>query len=201
MLDPAGGAACDCPDGKERFLGSCEILYTQSVCGEGEFLLPENFNLGNKICPDKFSAKLDQNCLAYGERGQHLSAKGTNSFKIEIAFLKGLISNKKSRTICCPEENTNSFLSPELLIKSMINSKPTCVKNPCPPEMWPWASEDNFSKCLEIDESIKTCDVQLIEEENVLVCRFYDIRSVSPRFRRGCPRRKRFIHGRCVRVF
>ena len=57
VLDHGGGAVCGCPEGKEIFLGSCETFYTQSSCGEGRILLPDNFYVGHKICPTFFSCR------------------------------------------------------------------------------------------------------------------------------------------------
>ena len=201
VLDPAGGALCGCPDGKERFLGSCETLYTQSVCGEGEILLPNNFNIGDPICPSKFSCKRSDKCLAYKTRATQCGPKGSNIREKQVAFLKDMVCNKKSRTICCIEENSKTLFTPEKVIESMITPKPICVKNTCSFGKYPWVGTDGVSKCAFHDASVETCSYELIEEDGFITCNMFDVRTVAPIFGRKCNRRKRWINDRCQRVF
>ena len=110
MLDPAGGASCGCADGKEKILGACQTLFTQSVCNEGEVLLPNNFNIGEPICPDNFSCKPIQNCPAYKGRKSEYGLRGSNIRKEQIQFMKDMVCSKASRTICCKKREKPSFV-------------------------------------------------------------------------------------------
>ena len=201
VLDQAGGAVCDCTDGKERVLGKCETLYTQGVCGEGEVLLPQSFNIGHKNCPSKFSCKTSDNCLAYKAANKQAAKNGTNERELQISFLKEMVCNKKAKTICCPEENSKSLFSPANLIQSLVTAKSICTKNPCSSGKWPWVGEDGISKCLHGDDGVENCEYALIEENGRLSCPWNEVRSVAPISGRKCRRRKRFINGRCARIF
>ena len=200
VLDQAGGAVCGCPGGKERFHGSCETLYSQGVCGEGEVLLPKNFDIGRKICPSKFSCKMSDNCPAYKTTRAQAAPRGTNKRKEEVSFVKDMVCNKKARTICCPEENNKSLFSPENLIQSLVTAKPLCTRNPCPDGKRPWVGEDGISKCLFHDDSVENCKFEPIEEAGRITCPLFDLRSVAPIFGRKCKRRRRWINEKCVRT-
>ena len=65
VLDPVAGAVCGCRNGKERFLGKCEALYTQSVCGDGWVLMPENVLLNSLECSSKFTSKEYEDCSSF----------------------------------------------------------------------------------------------------------------------------------------
>ena len=81
-LDPAGGAVCDCKDGKEKFGGSCEVLYSQSVCRQSQVLLPDNFKIvHHNIWPGKFTCKCSSNWSAFKAMKTEVAPKLTNRRK------------------------------------------------------------------------------------------------------------------------
>ena len=146
VLDQAGGAVCGCPGGKERFLGSCETLYSQGVCGEGEVLLPKDFNIGRKICPSKFSCKMSNNCQTFKIMKTELAEQGTTRRNEQLVFLKEIVCNKKTRSVCCPDYNRDSLFTPDNLIQSMRTTQAVCARNPCPHGKWPLVGTDGIGK-------------------------------------------------------
>jgi len=201
VLDPDGGAGCGCPEGQEQFGGSCETLYSSSVCGEGKILLPENFNIGNKICSNKFSSKKINNCPAFQTTKLEIARRGTHTRKLQVSYLKEIVCDKKTKAVCCPDYNKESLFSPENLIQSLVPPKVLCSNNPCPLGKWPWVGQDGVSRCLYRDRSIGDCNGDLVEEDGTLICKRFSLRTVAPIFRRNCGRRRIFINGRCRRIF
>ena len=205
VLDPAGGASCGCADGKEKILGACQTLFTQSVCNEGEVLLPNNFNIGEPICPDNFSCKPIQNCPAYEGRKSEYGLRGSNIRKEQIQFMKDMVCSKASRTICCKKEKVlftpERVFTPENLIEVMSEPKATCVKNPCSPGKYPWVGQDGVAKCLFHEDGVENCNGQLVEERGQLICSQWEIRSLAPIFGQKCNRRRRWVNDRCQRIF
>ena len=186
VLDRNRGAVCGCPDGKEIFLGSCEALYTQSMCGEGWVLLEESFYVGHKICPSLFSCRRIDFCSAFQQTKQEVSPKETNRRTEEVVYLKDLVCNKKSKAICCPDFNKESLFTSNNLIQTMVPPKAVCRRNPCPTGSWPWVGEDGFAKCLFKDVTVEKCKEKLIEEQGRLVCPPISVRSTVRIFKRNC---------------
>ena len=201
VLDPAGGESCGCVDGKEKVLGSCQTLFTQSICKEGEILLPNNFKMGEPICPDNFSCEPIGNCPAYEGREREYGLKGSNTRREQVQLIKDMVCNKASRTICCRKEKRKALFTPENLIEMMTEPKARCVKNPCSPGKYPWVGQDGVAKCLIHKEGAANCDGQLVEERGQLICSHWEIRSIAPIFGQKCNRRTRWVNDRCQRMF
>ena len=201
VLDRDGGAVCGCPYGKEIFLGSCETLYTPSICGEGWVLLPESFYVGHKICPSLFSCRSSGFCPAFQQTKQEVSPRGTNGRRKEVEYVKDLVCNKKSRAICCPDFNKESLFTSDNLIQTMVPPKAVCRRNPCRKGSWPWVGEDGFAKCLSRDVTVEKCKGKLTEDQGRLLCHRISVRSTVRNFKRNCERRRRWINGRCARIF
>eukprot|EP00092_Neocalanus_flemingeri_P023832 GFUD01025857.1.p1 GENE.GFUD01025857.1~~GFUD01025857.1.p1 ORF type:complete len:288 (+),score=49.62 GFUD01025857.1:187-1050(+) len=199
-LNPYGGAYCDCEEGKESFRGKCENKFTQSICNQGEILLPRNF-LKQNYCPQKFSCTPITNCPGYSKAKNDIGQmRGKKSEAVE--FLKSFVCDKKTSSICCPEYDNNSLLSAKTIIRVM-NDNPgvLCVTNPCPREYWPWVGEDGVSKCVQYDENVKTCTGNVLDDNGYLICKKeskFDIKFAS---KSNCGRRRVFKNGRCVRLF
>ena len=201
FLYPAGGAVCGCMDGKEKFVGSCETLYSQSVCRKGQVLLLDKFVIGHHICPGQFSCKTTNDCRAFQAMKPELAPTGTKRRKEQQNFLQDLICDKNTRSVCCPDYDRESLFTPSNLIQSMLPQEHVCAVNPCPAGKWPWVGTDGICKCLYRDDTIDNCQDVIVEENGRLECQIFATRSVVPIFKRNCGRRRRKIHGRCVRLF
>ena len=192
---------CGCPHGQERFGGSCEALFAQGVCGDGQVLLPDNFHNRQKICPSNFSCKRSDNCRGFQKMKAELSPRGSMERKEQVAFLEYMICHKKSRSVCCPEHDRESLFSPATLLASMVTPQAVCVHNPCTGGSWPWVGEDGTAKCLQRGKGVEHCRGELVEEDGRIGCRFWDLKSLAPIFGKNCGRIRRWIYGRCVRIF
>ena len=206
VLDQVVGAVCGCRNGKERFLGKCEALYTQSVCSDGWVLMPENFLLNSLVCSSKFRSKKYENCSSYQVAKKQLAVRGTNKRKHQKEYLKEMICSKKNRTICCPQNDNQSLFSKDNLIQSMVPSKLVCARNPCPHGKWPWVDSNGMPKCVYHCDGIESCNDELIEENGIIVCPMFQpktrrMRSVARIFKQTCGRRRRWKYGRCTRMF
>jgi hypothetical protein len=192
---------CGCPNGQERFGGSCEALYTQSVCGQGQVLLPDNFNIGQKSCPGKFSCQVSNKCRAFQEMKTELAPTGTIRRNEQQTYLKEMICKKKSRSVCCPDYDRDSLFSPDILLASMVPPQAACANNPCLPGKWPWVGKDGSYKCLYRENNVEHCRGNIIEEDGWLICDILDVKSAARIFSQNCGRRRRWKCGRCVRIF
>ena len=101
VLDQAEGAVCGCPPGKEEVAGSCELLFSQSVCKEGQVLMPETQAVGSKTCSAGFSCRQAKDCEAFTVAKSMMGKKGTRRREEQSTFLKEMTCNKKTKSICC----------------------------------------------------------------------------------------------------
>jgi hypothetical protein len=201
VIGQAGGVVCGCPDGMEDVGGSCEKVFTQSVCKEGEVLLPDNFLIGSKICSDGFSCKKGSECSAFQAAKAQLGKKGSRRRKEQYYFLREMVCEKNSRSVCCPDNEEHSLFTAHNLMQSMLPPKAKCVLNPCGQGFWPWVGKDDFSQCLKRDQNAGSCPNDLVEEDGDLVCRLAYVKTIAPIWGQSCGRRRRWSYGRCVRIF
>ena len=199
FLNPEGGVACHCPDGEEDVGGSCEQVFSQGSCQEGEVLMPKSLTVGSGVCSAGFSCKKSGDCPAFS----HIDRKETRSNKVQLGFLKDMVCNKRSRSLCCPENNQDSLFTVQNLVQSMVPRRAQCVKNPCEDGLWPWLHGEGVIKlkCLKAGKEVEKCSSRIIEEDGRLTCEYISIRTVAPRAGKNCGRRKRWMYGKCRRIF
>ena len=201
LLSPTEGVVCGCPDGQEEIEGSCENLFSQSICKRGEVLMPEYLNHGRETCSAGFSCTQSASCTGFTVAKTELSKKGSLRRKEKIRFLKELVCSRDPKSICCPDNNNDSLLTSHNIIQSMMPVVAKCVKNPCGQGLWPWAGPAGGLQCLKRGEDIETCPFPLTEEDGHLVCPIFSLRTVAPKPGRNCGRRRRWSYGRCRRIF
>jgi len=203
-LSPNGGALCDCEEGKERYRGKCEALFTVSICNDEDVLVPEDF-MREKNCPNQFSCKEPDKCPGFIKVKRELGeAKG--EFDTEIKkFLTQLKCKRNSRRICCPDYDQDSLLLPITMIRSLNDSKAVkCMKNPCLVGSFPWRGHGDVSVCKKAESHIVTCKEGIEEDEGgTLTCKTHSeiaLNSLTSQ-KKNCGRRRSWRYGRCVRVF
>jgi hypothetical protein len=202
-LNPDGGAFCDCEEGKERFHGKCATKFAERGCQPGYVLLSKNYQRKN-YCPNKFFCTESKNCPGFSAAKQEIGLKNRNKRNEAITFLKSIVCEKKSKKMCCPENDNNSLLSPNTMIR-ILNDNPgvMCSRNPCPAGKWPWIGEDGVSKCTKSNNSVKTCTGVVKDEDGILVCKRNSlITALSISLgKQNCGRGRVHKYGRCVRLF
>ena len=198
VLDLEGGVRCSCPYGTHRMEGSCHHVFTRAGCRKGTLLLPENFKFGHKVCSHKFSCTASHKCKSYQVTKREIEGKMT---EVESKYLKELVCQKKSKSICCPDSNSESLLSVEVILSSLLPPTASCRRNPCPQGQWPWQIENGPAKCLKKGEGVENCRGSLVEESGWILCSIFDAINVLEDSKKNCGRRRRWKYGRCVRVF
>ena len=194
VLSLQGGVVCVCSR------AHCNTLYTRGQCGQGQVLLPSNYQLHRQECPQSFSCKRSRSCRGFKMTRAELAPRETEERQEQIDYLETMVCHKKSRSVCCPDYDKESLLSQATLLASMISPGPRCTDNPCPGDTWPWRGEDGVAVCLP-HEGAGECHGELVERDGRLVCPIFTVKSVAPVFRRNCGRRRRWLRGRCVRIF
>ena len=199
-LDLNGGAYCDCGEGKERFQGNCETIFTQSVCNKGEILLPRNYQ-ETKSCPKQFSCTSIYSCSGYQNAKEEIKEESSENRKEASEFLKTLICNKTPMSICCPDLDNKSLFSPSNLLRVLSDNQGViCSRNPCSQGRWPWLSEKGL-QCLQYEENVEICPTYVENDDRYLICHEdtkFDVLFAS---KKNCGRRKKFQYGRCVSIF
>ena len=205
VLSSETGASCECEDGKGEILGKCENLFTQRGCSEGRILLPDNFHLtnqGNISCPAQFSCSSSKTCPGFAETVEEIRNTVDTETKLQrLELMESLVCDQSTRSICCPDFEHNSFLTVPVLLASLKSaSKASCMANPCPAGLWPWAGEDGLARCVDAADNVKNCDIEVQLFEDLLIC-FSGIEVRITTGKRNCGRRRRFKYGRCVRIY
>ena len=200
-LNPSGGVVCACPEGMEEVSRSCELLFSQNMCKKGEILMPDTFAVGSKICSAGFSCIPAKDCEAFQKAKKEVWEKGTWKRKEQMKFLREMICDNKSRSICSPDTDVHSLFSIHNLLQSMQHPKVKCVSNPCRQGLWPWVGKDGISKCLKGEKKVENCPTEIVEEDGELFCNLIYLKTVSPKQGYNCGRRRRWIYGRCMRIF
>ena len=126
--------------------------------------------------------------------------KGTRRRKEQYYFLREMVCEKNSRSVCCPDNEEHSLFTAPNLMRSMLPSKAKCALNPCALGFWPWFDKNGISMCLKRDKNAENCD--LVEEDGHLVCQLAYVNSVAPIWAYSCGRRRILSYGRrrCVRI-
>ena len=189
------GAVCVCS------AGHCNTLYTRDRCREGQVFLPNNYKVGHRECPDMFSCKKSSSCKGFKKAKKELSQRGSTERQDQLAYLETMVCHKKTRSVCCPDYDRESLLSPATLLASLVTPGARCTDNPCTGGTWPWRGEDGVGVCLP-HQGADQCHGELEERDGRLFCPgVFDVKSVAPISPRNCGRRRRWIRGRCVRIF
>ena len=163
--------------------------------------MPEYLTPGSEICSSGFSCTESSSCTGFTLAKTQISKKGSWGRKEKIRFLKEMVCNRDSKSICCPDNNNDSLLTSHNIIHSMMSVKAKCLKNPCDQGLWPWAGPTGGLQCLKREKDAETCPFQLVEEDGTLVCPIFSLRTVAPKAGRNCGRRRRWSYGRCRRIF
>ena len=206
VLSTRTGARCECFEGKCEILGKCQNLFTKNGCLGEKILLPDNLDLkfdGNYLCPPWFSCKSSTTCTGFSKSLEKIKSTVDSKSKLEKSmFLESLVCNKTTRSICCPDFEHTSFLSPSVLVASLRSATAaSCVANPCPGGSWPWVGEDGLARCVTADEDVKDCETKMELFDGELKCAVeeFDVRIIAGK--ENCGRRRRWKYGRCVRIF
>ena len=141
---PAEARACHTPaildTGEITCLEDTDVteVFTQAHCNTGELLMPANFILNKKPCPDNFHCSLNYKKVIQSQRGTLL-------YEDALEFLKTLKCDDAPRSVCLPDNGKSPFLS-ENIYQSFKNSKLVCMKNPCP-HTKPIFDEEGYYVC------------------------------------------------------
>ena len=163
-------------------------------------MIPDNFAPNTNPCPPNWSCKKKNH--QYLEPRQSALRKVFKDWRgmKELEFLGSLACNEDWTHVCLPDNNDHSLLSAENMVQSSIRPVPTCQKNPCSEGNWPWLDERGFYRCLPQDETVETCPNELKEEDGMITCAFFDLKSVTINWSRTrkCRKGRIFLWGRCV---
>ena len=121
-------------------------LFSRGECGEGEVMLPENFLVDTMPCPHLFECCASRNNPRYNSALKSFQEKG-HIFIEEKNYLKDLVCDYKSQSLCLPVENRDSLFTVENLLASLVTPSARCQANPCPQGRTPWLSEDGHYRC------------------------------------------------------
>ena len=205
FLSSETGASCDCQEGRTEIEGKCEIIFTQNGCSGGNILIPITFNLNSHtddVCPPMFTCKPAGLCQGYGKTVEEIKQTVLYKSRLdEVNFMKSLVCNTVTKTICCPEFKHNTFLTPSVLLASLKSaSDVSCTANPCLAGRWPWVGQDGLNSCVEANKNVNNCETELNLFEGQLTCIGpFDVRITETQ--QNCGRRRRFANGRCVRIY
>ena len=120
--------------------------FTQGNCSTGDLLMPANFELNKKPCPDNFHCSSNYQ--------QYIEEKsGSLLYGPAREFLRNLQcdkdprsgSNMLPRSVCLPDNGESPFL-PENIYHSFKNPELVCQKNPCPQSL-PTLDENGYYIC------------------------------------------------------
>ena len=192
VLALEGGIGCSCPHGKQRREGFCSPLFIKADCSNEEILLPTNLGIGKKICPANFSCKRIEECLSYQLARTEIAKRRTKQRKSQIRYLQELVCQKERRSICCPEKNTRSLLSDEVILASQLPQTAECKKNPCHVGYQPQQNEGKYVRCIKTGE--KRRDVVVVKSK-------WSFLPLLRVVKANCGRSRTWQYGRCVRIF
>merc|ERR1712066_221584 len=194
-------------DGEVEFEceGDLDMMYRRGQCGEGELLLPTNFRENTRPCAEGFSCRTKKNSEQYNSALKTLKEKGSN-YRVEKQYLKDLVCDFKSHSICLPDDNSDSLFTMKNLLASLKTASARCEVNPCPAGRTPWLSEDGYYRCLLTTPGLRDCplDCSLIQQDDgSLLCQHLTLHSVAPIRERQCRRRSIWSEFRqsCVKLF
>ena len=128
---PANVGACHTTalldSGELTCLENTDVMeaFTQAHCNTGDLLMPANFHLNKKPCPDKFHCSTNYLNDIREKRGSLLYGPARE-------YLRNLKCSEKDPTSVCMPDNGESPFLPKNIYQSFKNSKLVCKKNPCP---------------------------------------------------------------------
>ena len=126
--------------GQLTCLESTDVMeaFTQAHCTTGEILMPANFELNKKPCPDNFHCS--SNYQKYIQE-----KKGSLLYGPAVEYLRNLKCDNDPRSVCLPDNGKSPFLL-ENIYDSFKNPKLICKKNPCPSSL-PALDEKGYYIC------------------------------------------------------
>ena len=159
VLGPGGQVIC-LED--ENLFGPCSE--------DGDFFyIPENFQNGTMVCPSNF------HCQAVNDNNIYNDTRDQVKDHREIDYLTSLVCRMEPRSVCEPDDNSESLLSLTNVATSLFSPRIVCKRNPCPLGLWPSLGGNGLFIC-----------------ESSL-----DNRSVVARNKANCKRNQVFLYGRC----
>ena len=182
-----------------------QSLYSRGQCGAGEFLLPDNFREDTLPCPRGFSCRPSRDSLQYNS-----ALKSFKKGKVNVdqrQYLKELVCDYQSKSLCLPDDNGDSLFTEENLLASLMTAPARCQVNPCQAGRRPWLAEDGHYRCLqEAGDSSHPlhCPTHLqYDQDGIISCRLLALKSVAPLRRGRCRRRQIWSKYRntCVTIF
>ena len=187
-LGPCGEAECQ-PD-SEAEAG----LFLPCEAGAG-VRVPHNFMEDTMPCAAGFRCQA-RNALYMATLKEFEAKKQVG--ELEIEFLQGLVCDVKSKRICLPEDNYETLISAENIIKSFQRPRALCKINPCQSGKWPWLDKDGFFRCLPASKSLDKCPSRIREKDGRIFCDYLTTKSIIGYIPiRRCRRHQIFSHGRC----
>merc|ERR1712066_225946 len=206
--------------------GKCHPPLDQGPCSPGELLLPDSPPGTLKCSPLSLPEFCSANIQSDGEvefecegdldmmyrrgqcgEGELLLPTNCRAKKnSEKQYLKDLVCDFKSHSICLPDDNSDSLFTMKNLLASLKTASARCEVNPCPAGRTPWLSEDGYYRCLLTTPGLRDCplDCSLIQQDDgSLLCQHLTLHSVAPIRERQCRRRSIWSEFRqsCVKLF
>ena len=121
VLGPGGQVIC-LED--ENLFGPCSE--------DGDFFyIPENFQNGTMVCPSNF------HCQAVNDNNIYNDTRDQVKDHREIDYLMSLVCRMEPRSVCEPDDNSESLLSLTNVATSLFSPRIVCKRNPCPLGLWP----------------------------------------------------------------
>ena len=165
--------------------------YNQGQCGPGELVLPENFQADSLPCPHSFSCTDTRNNSLYHRALKTLQEVGGSSSGHEKKYLKDLVCDYQTHSLCLPDQETDSLFTMETMLASLKSPLDRCRANPCPPGRRPWLEEDGYYRCLTATPDTANCPPgSLTHRDGQLHCDLLGLKSVAPARQARCPRRQ-----------
>jgi len=222
MLDTLTSGQVTCQRRPERFIDCKEVILGPggqpqcatdlenetlfSSCGGGSgVIIPENFVENTMSCPHEFKCQEKESgapsTKSYWASLSLLKVdQDQEAVKSGKAYLKSMVCNFETKSICVPVKNRNALLANENIIKSFQRPKTSCQRNPCSVGKWPWIDNEGYLQCVPIREgtNITNCPLGIEENSGELTCSLFTVRSIfdTARFR-SCRKGMRFVFGKC----
>ena len=195
VLTMEGGVQCSCPHGTYWRNGYCHSLGTQADCQRGKVLIPENIQVGKRLCSANFSCIKIEKCPSYRIAKIEMAKRRLSKKADHLKYIKEMICDKEGKYICCPKTSKESLFHPEILLASLLPQKAICRRSPCSAAEKLWLNEREIVKCIKDAKEHE----RAIVDKNVYgkLDRYARILEITE----TCGRRRTWKFGRCVRIF
>jgi len=181
-------------------------LFKTDNCGDGQILLPDNFEEGTRPCPRSWTCQqFDVTAMGMSqEMSDRIFQEDQEEENLVVRYVRDLICNMEKRRICLPEMESVSVFSLHHLEESLQEARPVCQNNPCTEGYWPWLGDDGYYRCYQAEGNLEDCPAQpdsslvviKIGKKEVLECSIFGLNSIIKT--RTCGRRKVLIRNKCV---